>query len=275
MRPSRPDGLANRRPPTTLRHEFRQEKQNMTGKNQGAKLVPMARRVQAAQSSRAMLPIFALVLTAVVLAGCDSNNDCGSGGCVKGSGTVVTQVRPVDNFNTIRLDSIGDLVVEQICSDSLKVETDDNLQSIVTSTIKDGTLTLAEAGCKNCSPTRIVFTATVKQLQELDLPSTGSMRVSRLDGPSLLVKLTGTGSIKLSGRVGDLKISSSGTGNCDASELTAKSATVVLSGTGNVRVNAGDTLDAKNTGTGKISYLGSPKLTQSVSGVGSIQPETK
>lgn len=155
----------------------------------------------------------------------------------------------------------------------MSVETDDNLQSIVTSTVKDGTLTLAELGCHDCSPTKLDFTVTVTSLQEIDLPSTGAAAVTKLDGPTLSVKLSGTGSIQLSGQVGDLNISASGTGACDASQLTAKTATVVLSGTGSVRVNATDTLDAKLTGTGSIRYLGSPKVTQSVFGTGSIQPD--
>jgi len=111
-------------------------------------------------------------------------------------------------------------------------------------------------------------------MQAIDLPSTGSAVVTKLDGPKLSVKLPGTGSIQLSGRVGDLNISASGTGACNAEQLTAKNATVVLSGTGNVRVNATDSLDAKLTGTGSILYLGSPKLTQSNTGTGKIQPDT-
>lgn len=156
----------------------------------------------------------------------------------------------------------------------MTVETDDNLQPIVTSTVQDGTLVLAESGCHDCSPTKIDFTVTVKSLQEIDLPSTGSAVITKLDGPKLSLKLSGTGSVQLSGQVDDLNISASGTGTCDAEQLTARNVTVSLSGTGNVRVNATDTLDAKVTGTGSIRYLGSPKVTQSVSGTGSIQPDT-
>ncbi len=218
-----------------------------------------------------MIRTLAVLLGALALAGC--NSGCSGSSCVKGSGKVVTQTRSVGDFTAIRVDSIGDLTVEQTGTDSLSVQTDDNLQSLVTSTVKDGTLTLAESGCHDCSPTKIAFTATVKSLQEIDLPNTGSAVVTKLDGSTLSIKLPGTGSIRLSGQVGDLKISLSGTGSCDASQLSAKSVTVDLSGTGSVRVNATATLDAKLTGTGNIRYLGSPKITQSISGTGSIQPD--
>ena len=223
--------------------------------------------------AQACIPsIFVLALVGVALAGCGSG--CSGSDCLKGSGTVVTQSRPVENITAIKLDSIGSLVVEQTGTDSLTVETDDNLQSIVTSVVKNGALTLADSGCRNCLPTKIAFKMTVKNLLALNLTSVGSVEVSKFDGPALSIDQSGTGSLKLSGRVDNLKIASSGTGLCDASGLTAKSATVVLSGTGVVRVNATGTLDAKMSGVGKILYAGAPELTQSVSGIGTIQPDT-
>src|SRR5438876_8831238 len=95
-----------------------------------------------------------LLLAVATLAGCDVGSDCSGKDCVKGSGKVVTQTRQVGTFTAIRLDSIGDLTVEPAGTNSLTVTTDDNLQPIVTSEVKDGTLVLAEQGCHNCSPTR-------------------------------------------------------------------------------------------------------------------------
>lgn len=217
---------------------------------------------------RSIFPVLALV--AVIVGGCDEGG-CGGDVCIKGSGKVVKQERPAKDFTAIELDSIGSLSVEQTDVDSVQVETDDNLQSVVTAVVKDGTLVLAEHGCHNCSPTKIAFTVTVKTLRRIDLPSTGSVRISKLDGPSFAADLSGTGSAKLSGRVDDLKISASGTGDCDAGDLIAKHAKAVVTGTGNVKVDATEALDADDSGTGSISYLGSPKLAQSNTGTGSIK----
>lgn len=193
----------------------------------------------------------------------------------KGSGNVITQTRPTGTFTAIRLASIGTLVVEQTGIDSVAVTTDDNLQTIVTSEIKDGTLVLAEAGCRNCSPTKIAFKVTVSALKEIELSSTGSAEVFKLDAPTFSASLSGTGSLKLSGKVDELKIMSGGTGSCDAAELVANRATVVVSGTSSVRVNATAELNAKVSGVGKIQYLGTPKVTQTISGLGRIEAVTK
>jgi hypothetical protein len=110
----------------------------------------------------------------------------------KGSGTLVTQARTVGAFAAIRLDSIGSLTVERTGTDSVTVTIDDNLQATVTAEIKDGTLVLAEPGCRNCSPTKIAFKVTVSDLKEIELPSTGSAEVSKLESPSFAAKLSGT-----------------------------------------------------------------------------------
>jgi hypothetical protein len=214
-----------------------------------------------------------LLLAAAMLAGCDYGSDCGGKECIKGSGKIVTQARQVGKFTAISLDSIGDLTVERNGTDSVTVTTDYNLQRIVTSEIKNGTLVLAEHGCHNCSPTKIAFKVMVSDLRKIDLPATGSADVSKIDAPSFTASIDGTGSLKLSGKTDQLKIDVNGTGSCDARDLVAKRASVDVTGTGEVRVNASDELNAKASGTGSIRYKGSPKLTQSVSGTGSIKHE--
>ncbi|MGB6537089.1 MAG: head GIN domain-containing protein [Xanthobacteraceae bacterium] len=219
------------------------------------------------------LRLLVALVIAAALGGCNFFGKCSGPGC--GSGHVVSQTRSVGNFTAVRMNAAGSLTIEQTGTDSLTVETDDNLQPLIGASVKDGTLTLSEQGCKDCSPTKLVFTVTVADLKELDFASAGSANVSKVDGSRLAVTLSGAGTIKLSGRVDTLNITSSGVGSCNADGLVAKNATVEVRGVGIVRVNASDTLDAKVSGVGKIYYAGSPKLTQSVSGVGSIQPESK
>jgi hypothetical protein len=137
-----------------------------------------------------------LLFAAVTLAGCDFGSGCSGKECVKGSGEVVTQTRQVGPFSAIRLETTGDLTVEHTGADTVTVETDDNLQPLVTSDVKDGTLVLA--GCQNgwtwewpsrrettppsCSPTKIVFKVTVGDLRKFDLRGTGSADVLAISG---------------------------------------------------------------------------------------------
>jgi len=235
----------------------------------------MRKRSRWGGRTRQLLVIWALLGTGT-LSACNLS-DCGSGSdskeCINGSGKVISQPRTVGAFTAIDLDSIGTLIVDRTGTYSLTVTTDDNLQSIVTSEVKNGTLVLAESGCHNCSPTKIAFKVTVGDLSKIDMPSTGDASITNLNEPSFAADMAGTGSLTLSGKTDLLKIDLSGTGSCDAHNLAAMRATVDIDGTGSVRVNANSELDGKVSGTGSIHYTGSPKVSQKISGTGSIKRE--
>lgn len=192
---------------------------------------------------------------------------------IKGSGNVITENRPVDRFTAIEVSGTGRLVVERTGTESLTVTADDNLISMFTSEVKNGTLYLSVAKGKrpSGSPT---YRVTLSELRGLDISGAGSIEATKLDGDALSISISGAGSGNIAGRVDDLRISISGAGSFNAAELKAKRAKVTVSGAGNVTVNASDELDATVSGVGTIWYIGSPKLTSKVSGMGSIKQKS-
>ena len=226
-----------------------------------------------------MLRKLAIVPMMLVLAACDWSaciGDCtsveGDGPRIKGSGTLATEVRPVDKFTAIRLSDVGgELVIEQTGVESLTVTADDNLISLFTSEVKDGALQLSVAKGKSFSGKRPIYKITVRDLRELAVSGAGKIDATRLDGDALSISISGAGSGSIAGRVDDLAVAISGAGSFDAAELKAKRAKVVVSGAGQVTVNVSDELDARVSGVGAIWYIGSPKLISNVSGVGTIK----
>ena len=226
-----------------------------------------------------MLRKLAIVPMMLVLAACDWSaciGDCtsveGDGPRIKGSGTLATEVRPVDKFTAIRLSDVGgELVIEQTGVESLTVTADDNLISLFTSEVKDGALQLSVAKGKSFSGKRPTYKITVRDLRELAVSGAGKIDATRLDGDALSISISGAGSGSIAGRVDDLAVAISGAGSFGAAELKAKRAKVVVSGAGQVTVNVSDELDARVSGVGAIWYIGSPKLISNVSGVGTIK----
>jgi hypothetical protein len=220
------------------------------------------------------LPVFLAIL---VLAACDVSmctSDCvsaGDGPMIKGSGTLKTEARPVDKFTAIRLSVGGDLMIERSGTESLMVTADDNLVSLFTSEVKNGTLELSVAKGKSLSGKRPVYKITIGDLREVDVRGSGTIHATKLDGDALSISISGAASGNVSGRADELTITIRGAGSFDAAELKAKRAKVVVSGAGNVTVNASDELDANVSGVGTIWYIGSPKLISNVSGVGLIK----
>jgi hypothetical protein len=220
-----------------------------------------------------MLRTTAALSSLLVLAACNWS-DTFDGLVIKGSGNLKTESRPVERFTAISLSTAGSLELEQTDQESLSITADDNLLSLFTSEVRDGTLYLSTTDGKFWRGKGPHFKVTVKELRKLNISGVGSIKAINLDSESLSVSISGAGSGRVAGRTDNLTVSVSGTGSLDAAELKAKRAKVVVSGVGNVTVNASDELDANVSGTGTIWYIGSPKLEKSVSGVGSIKQKS-
>jgi Putative auto-transporter adhesin, head GIN domain len=225
-----------------------------------------------------MLRNVAVVLALLGLSACDASTctgDCvsvnGGGSTINGSGTLKTEVRPVDKFTAIRLSNGGKLIVERTGSESLTITADDNLVDLFTSEVRDGTLYLSVAKGKSLSGQLPVYKITVGGLRELDVSGSGSVDATKLEGESLSVAISGSGTANFAGRVDGLTASVSGSGSFNAADLKAKHAKVAVSGSGDLIVNASETLDARVSGSGSIRYIGAPKLTSNVSGSGTIK----
>jgi len=227
-----------------------------------------------------ILPAAAIVLA---LTACDSkvtatcSGDCvtvtGMGPVINGSGSLKVEVRPVTAFSAIRLSDVdARVVIERTGTESLEVTADDNLVSLFTSEVRDGTLYLSVEKDRSLSGRRPLFRVTVNDLRQLGVSGSGTVEATRLDGEQLAMSISGSGDITAAGRTEDVTISIGGSGSCNAAGLIAKRAKVAVRGSGDATVNAQDELEAIVAGSGSIWYVGSPKIESSISGSGEIKP---
>lgn len=105
----------------------------------------------------------------------------------------------------------------------------------------------------------------------LQVNGSGSIDLTTLQAQSLAAGLSGHGSFKLSGSITDQKVNLTGSGRYEAEGLSSRTAVVSATGSGSAVVQVSDTLDASVTGSGSISYIGSPAVTQRRIGSGKIQ----
>jgi len=238
--------------------------------------------------ARGMKRISLFVLPACLLvAGC-LNLSSWSG--VKGSGNIVSEVRPVSDFDRVLLSGSGHLSISQGDQESLTIEADDNLLPLIQSRVADRALHLGpEHG--SLAPTKTIrYRLQLKNLKELDLSGSleaeaesiktgrlvlrisgsGKIRVPKLETAELDVGVSGSGDIELGGKADRQQISISGSGNYRAGDCASQNTTVDVSGSGDATVWARLTLDAHVSGSGDISYYGSPRINSHVSGSGGI-----
>ncbi|HEY1545341.1 MAG TPA: head GIN domain-containing protein [Xanthobacteraceae bacterium] len=195
-----------------------------------------------------------------------------SGGpMITGSDHVVTENRTVTPFTAIRADTAAEVVIDRTGTPSLSVTADDNLVSVFTAEVRDGTLYLADAHGKSFQTKKTAaYHVTAANLRTIESRGSGEIEAEHLEGAALAVTVTGSGDAKLAGRADDFTLTIKGSGDVDASALAAKRAKVVVSGSGDAKVNAADTLDIQMSGSGDVNYLGSPKVTKEGHGSGSV-----
>ena len=225
-----------------------------------------------------MLRIAVALSSLLLLTACDWSEcgDCmttgGKGPSIEGSGTMKTEIRPVEPFTAITLSDIESslIVIERTGAESLSVTAEDNLLPLFTSTIKDGTLRLSFAKGNSFHGKRPTYKITVNDLRALNIQGGAAIEASKLDSDRLSISVEGAAGGNLGGRVGNLVVSIKGAGVISAGGLKAKRGKVTVEGAGQVTVNASDELDAEVSGAGMIWYIGSPKLKSNVNGVGMI-----
>jgi NADH:ubiquinone oxidoreductase subunit K len=212
-----------------------------------------------------------------------------------GSGRIVTEARPVSDFDGVAFSSFGEMTIQQGEAEALTIEAEDNILPEIRTEVRNGTLYIGfseEDGWARVRPTKTIrFILTVKNLKELDLSGAGSVIVSSLkadqldvvlsgagslsaeglDASDLHVRLSGAGSINASGSATRLEARLSGLGSYKGENLQTETADVTISGTGSAVVWATRQLEARISGLGSVEYFGQPEVTENISGLGQIR----
>lgn len=211
---------------------------------------------------------------------------------IQGSGEVTTKVFEVSDFDRLSFSGIGNVIITQGETESLKVEAESNV--IERLKISSGGKKL-DIGFKNnffnIIPTKpINFYLSVKDLREISISGMGSIKCDNLTTDNLLVDSSGVGSIDMglattvlevalsgagkvnfTGQTQSQSIDISGAGSYNAKEFASKDCEISISGLGRAIVNASDTLDVKMSGFGSVEYVGKPAISQDISGGGSVK----
>jgi hypothetical protein len=212
---------------------------------------------------------------------------------VHGSGNITSEDRAVSQFDRVSVSGSGELRVEQGDTESLTIETDDNLLPLIRSEVHNGHLSIGP-GNVNLRPTRgIRYLLRLKNLSELQLSGSlkadadsikterlalhlsgsGRMNVARLETQELSAHISGSGSTAAAGRADRQEIRISGSGSHDAPGLKCAQAEVHVSGSGHASLWVTERLNAEISGSGSVVYHGNAQVESHVSGSGRVRHE--
>ena len=105
----------------------------------------------------------------------------------------------------------------------------------------------------------------------LHVSGAATLKIDALETQQLTVEGSGAVKAELAGHATRQSIRISGAGDYRAADLASEQAQVEVSGAGRVVVNATHTLDVSLSGAGSVEYVGDPKVTHEVSGVGRVK----
>ena len=86
-----------------------------------------------------------------------------------------------------------------------------------------------------------------------------------------MVGISGSGRVRLTGKVDDQFVTLNGAGAYDAAGTESETARVRINGSGAALVRASDTLAARLNGSGRISYYGQPQVSRDITGSGQVK----
>jgi hypothetical protein len=209
---------------------------------------------------------------------------------VQGSGKIVRQQREIGHFTGVSNGLAANVEIRIGNTESVTIETDDNLLPLVETVVDDGVLTIQAARRNLHLETRnmkiIVQARSVDHVSlggsgaidsdalrgrkvQVDLGGSGTIRLKGIDADKLAVSLGGSGDLKVGGgSAKNVSISIGGSGNVHLGPVQSDNVSVSIGGSGDATVWARDALSVTVAGSGDVNYYGDPRVTKAVVGSG-------
>nr|WP_299342555.1 head GIN domain-containing protein [Allomuricauda sp.] len=202
---------------------------------------------------------------------------------IKGNGNVVTIERSVGEYDAIALAGWFDVEIVGGKEGEITLEGESNLLEYIKTEVKDGKLVIKAEKGVNLRPSNwgkgINVTVPIESVDYVGLSGSGDVvgrttiktdefetRISgsgdivlSVEANSVEATMSGSGDISLEGKTTDLDVQVSGSGDIKAYGLDAEFVTATVSGSADIKVTANQSIQARVSGSGDISYRGNPK----------------
>lgn len=207
-----------------------------------------------------------------------------------GSGIVITETRPVENFSAVASNGDFSVTINKSPNYFLSVNGEDNVLAKVKTYVSNGKLIIAYDGIQTHDHKKVSVLINTPILNGIQLNGSGDIlaadtwiapafnvelggsgNISASVQPEILhAVVTGSGKLNLSGSSTDADLIVSGSGAMHGFALTSKDVKTGISGSGKIEITATSKLNASISGSGKVYYKGSPLITSHTSGSGGV-----
>lgn len=214
--------------------------------------------------------------------------------CILGEGTMTTAKITVPNFKGIDMMIAGDVLISQGETQEISITGHTNIIEKIETNIDDDVWNIGlQNDCYNYSGLKINI--TVPRIEKVYLSGSGDIVVHDFENQNdITVKISGSGNIDLNKVTGseNLTVKISGSGNVNANDtfsmlknldismsgsgsfngflMQTKTCNISSSGSGSNKVYVLENLNLSVSGSGNTYYKGTPEITKSISGSGTL-----
>jgi hypothetical protein len=211
---------------------------------------------------------------------------------VRGEGNGIKEQRMVKGVTGVDLATLGDMTIVLGEQESLIIEAEENLLQYIEASLSGGILTIQTPPGVNLMPTQPVrYTLTVKNLERLEVTSSGSIAAPAITAENFAVRIRSSGNITLEGLTCErleIEISSSGnlviaqgqvgeqtiriqsSGSYEGGEVLSQVADIQIDSSGSATVWVSERLEADLTSSGNVNVFGSPEVSEQTSSSGKV-----
>jgi hypothetical protein len=178
-----------------------------------------------------------------------------------GSGKIVEKKFDYSGFDKISISDLnGRIKIETGKSYSVLVQIDDNLESLLETSLTEGVLKIRFRGNENnklyIENTNIEVLITLPEISVFNHKGNSDASLHYGNGRYLRINNEGNGGIVVKGKVDLFDIINDGNGDVNASEFMATKAVVEKYGNGDIQVNVSTNLQVTSRGNGDIINRG-------------------
>ena len=199
---------------------------------------------------------------------------------VKGYGKVKSEIRDVSSFNKIEVDGVFNIILSQSDKESVKIETDENIQPLILTSVENEILKIKMKDSTSIGKMKkINIYISFADISKLNTNGVGSLKCSNklnlkefeleakgvgatdltIDADKLTINSEIVGVLMLSGNVKEVSINNKGLGSISAFDLKAENLSLHSEGIGAAEVYASNELNVNVSGLGSVKYKGNPK----------------
>lgn len=210
-------------------------------------------------------------------------NHSSSKSTIEGSGNLITRDVAIQPFDQLEISGVFNVILTQGSKEEVKIEADDNLQSLFEVRNEGSTLRVSMKKESNFnSKHKVKLYVAFKNLKSMDLKTVGDLRSTeslrftdlklqnksvgnvdlKLTAQTLTLDNKSVGSVKLDGKADNAVIRSNSVGSIHAGNFVVQTMDIDNKGVGSAEVNAEKELKVKDNMLGKVNNKGAARQTR-------------